>query len=109
MSATTSKRLFVVVVVLLAFVSYVGMRDTVRVRGELPRKDVKAIVHGVEEWSSPKPLRHIEVEPRPDGTVLASVREPGGRWSVTVFTNRTGVWTKCGWYLLEADKSIVRK
>src|ERR1022692_859617 len=102
MSSSISKRWFAVVVAVLALVSYLGMRDTVRVDGKLPRKDVKAIVSGVEERKTL--FRHIEVKPEPDGTVLACVREPGDRWSVTVFTNQAGVWKKCAWYLLESDK-----
>jgi hypothetical protein len=106
MSFSTFKRWLAVVVALLALVSYLGMRDTVRVDGKLPRKDVKAIVSGVEERNSL--FRHIELKREPDGTVLACVRESGGRWSVTVLTNQAGVWKKCGWYSLESDKSIVR-
>jgi hypothetical protein len=106
MSSSISKRWFAVVVAVLALVSYLGMRDTVRVDGKLPRKDAKAIISGVEERNTL--FRHIEVKPEPDGTVLACVREPGDRWSVTVFTNQAGVWKKCAWYLLESDKSIVR-
>ena len=108
MRFSTSKRWFAVVVALLALAGYLGMRDTVQVEGKLPRKDVKAIVSGVEERSTPKLFRHIEVKLEPDGTVLACVREPGNRWSVTVFTNQEGVWKKCARYLLESDKSMVR-
>src|SRR5439155_18216910 len=105
MSLSTSKRGFLLVVACFAFVSYLGMRDTVRVECKLPRRDVKAIIGGLEEWSAPKLFRHIEIEAGHDGTVLASVREPHGHWSVTVFTNQAGVWKKCGWYLLEEDKA----
>ncbi|SPE50041.1 hypothetical protein SBV1_1020006 [Verrucomicrobia bacterium] len=104
MSLSTPKRLFVVVVAGLAFVSYLGMRDTVQVECELPRKDVRAIISGLEEWSAPKLFRHIEIERGRDGLVFGSMREPGGHWSVTVFTNQTGVWKKCGWCLLGEDK-----
>lgn len=108
MRASASKRSVIAVIAFLAFVGYLGMRDTVRVEGDLPRKDVKAIVHGVKEWSVPKLFRHITVERGPGGTVLGSVREPGGRLSVTVFTNHAGGWKRCGWYLLETDKNMVR-
>ena len=110
MSSSTSKRLFLVVVALLVFVSYLGMRDTVRVECKLPPDDVKTIIRGLQEWSSPKLFRHIEIKAgRPgtqaEGLVLGSVREPGGHWSVTVFTNQAGVWRKCSWYLLGEDKA----
>ncbi len=108
MSSAASKRLLVVLVVFLAFLAYLGMRDTVRVRGRLPPKDVQAIVRGAAEWSTPKLFRYIEIEPRPGGLVWARVREPGGRWCVTVFTNHLGVWGKCGWYLLGPDQNKVR-
>ena len=105
MSALGSKRLVAAVLVLLGFVSYIGMRDSVRVNAEVPTQAVKMIVSGVEEWSSPKLFRHIEIEPGPEGTLLGEVREPGGRWSVTVFTNQAGVWKRCGWYLVGEDKA----
>ena len=108
MSSGTSKRLFVVAAAFLAFVGYLGMRDTVRVKCELSRKDVKQIVSRVQEWSAPKLFRHIEIQEGGEGTVLASVREPGEHWSVTVFSNSSNGWNKVGWYLLAADHSIIK-
>lgn len=108
MSGSASKRRFAVVVAVLAFVSYLGMRDTVQVKGDVPRKDVKAVVAGVEEWSSPKLFRHIEVSRGPhreDNLLIAQVREPGYRWSITVFTNYAGAWRKCAWFLCEEDRA----
>ncbi len=104
MSASPSKRLFAVLVVFIAFLSYTQMRNTVRVFSGVPRSAVKPIVRGLEEWSSPKFFRHIEIEPGRDGTMLGEVREPGGRGSVTVFTNEAGVWKKCAWFLVGEDK-----
>jgi len=91
MSASTSKRLFAVFVALIAFLSYMQMRDTVHVFSGVPNSAVKPIVRGVKEWSSPKLFRHPEIEPGRDGTLWGEVRESGGRWSVTVFTNEAGV------------------
>ena len=108
MSSGTSRRLFVVVVAFLAFIAYLCMRDTVRVKCELSRKDVKQIVSRAEEWSTPKLFRHIDAEAGRDGTVLASVREPGEHWSVTVFSNSPSGWQKMGWYLLGADYSRIK-
>jgi len=109
MSASTSKRLFAVFVVFLAFLSYTQMRDTVRVSNGVPKSAVKPVVRGLEEWSSPKFFRHIEIEPGRDGTMLGEVRESGGKWSVTVFTNEAGAWKKCAWFLVGEDKAgIVR-
>src|SRR5262245_46420345 len=105
MSTSTSKRLFAVVVAGLALISYIWTRDTIRVEAGVPQSAVKPVVRGVEEWSSPKFFRHIEVCNGPDGTVYARVREPGERWSYTVFTNQGGVWTKCDWFLAVTDKS----
>jgi hypothetical protein len=79
------------------------MRDSVRVYGGLSQEEVKAAIRGAEEWSSPKLFRHIKVEPGRDGTVLVEIREPGGRWSVTVFTNQRGIWQKSDWYLVEEN------
>ena len=105
MSASTSKRLLAVVIVAVAFFSYTQMRDTVRVYNGVPKSAVKPIIQGLEEWSAPKFFRRIEIEPAADGTLLGEVREPGSRWSVTVFTNHAGVWKKCGWFLVGEDKA----
>jgi hypothetical protein len=105
MIASTSKRLFAVFVVFFAFLAYTQMRDSVRVFNGVPKSAVKPILRGLEEWSSPKFFRHIEIEPGRDGTLLGEVREPGGRWSVTVFTNEAGGWKKCGWFLVVEDKA----
>ena len=109
MSASTSKRLFALVGVDVLFVSYLLTRDSVRVKGNLPKHTVKQIVSQAEEWSAPKLFRHIEVEAKDTDLILATIREPRGHWSVTVFTNSAGVWKKCGWYLVGEDKAgIVR-
>ena len=109
MSRSTSNRLLAVVVASLLFVSYLATRDTIRVEGDLSRNDVKAIVSGVQEWSSPKLFRHIEIRPGDKGTITAWVRERGNRWSVTIYTNSVGAWLKCGWYLVEEDWSKVTR
>lgn len=107
--APTSKRLFYFFAVALLFVSYLLTRDNVLVQGDLPPQTVKQIVSQAQEWSAPKFFRHIEVEAKDHDTILATVREPRNHWSVTVFTNSAGVWTKCGWYLLAEDRAgIVR-
>src|SRR5262245_36264116 len=109
MSASIYKRLFAVFVAALALLSYTQMRDTVRVYKGVPKSAVKPIIGELEEWSTPKFFRHIEIEPGTDGTLLGEIREPGNKWSVTVFTNETGVWKKCGWFLVGEDKAgIVR-
>jgi hypothetical protein len=104
MSPAASKRVFALVVVALLFVSYLLARDTIHVQGNVPPQTVKQIASQVEEWSAPKFFRHIEVEAKDDDTILATVREPRGHWSVTVFRKSAGVWKKRGWYLLEEDK-----
>jgi hypothetical protein len=108
-STSTSKRLCAVVFVVVLLVIYRATRDTVRVKADLPKSDVKAILRGIEEWSSPKLFRHIEIEPGTDGTMVAWVREPGKRWSVTVFSNSVGGWKKVSWCLLNADHSVIKK
>lgn len=109
MSPSTSKRLFALVVFGLALLSYTQMRYTVRVYNGVPQSAVKPVISGLEEWSTPKFFRHIEIERGPDGTLLGKVREPGDRWSVTVFTNMAGGWKKCAWFLVGQDKAgIVR-
>ena len=75
------------------------------VKCALPPRDLKVIIAGLQEWSGPKLFRHIEIEQDQDRRVLASVREAGGRWSVTVFTNQAGAWKKCEWLLLGEDKA----
>jgi len=107
MSASVSKRLFVLFVVGLCLISYSQMRDTVRVYDGVPKSAVKPIISGLEEWSAPKFFRHIEIEPGRHGTLLGEVREPGERWSVTVFSNEAGAWKKCAWFLVSQDKSII--
>lgn len=108
MSASTSKRLFAVVVAGLALISYIWTRDSIRVEAGVPESAVKPVVRGIEEWSSPKLFRHIEVYNGEEGTVYARVREPGERWSYTVFTNQGGVWTECEWFLIATDKAAIR-
>ena len=107
MSASTSKRLFALVVLALLLVSYRLTRDTVRVRGDLPPETVRQVVGQAEEWSAPKLFRYIEVEAKDQDTILVTVREPRSHWSVTVFTSSAGVWKKSGWYLLGEDKAGV--
>ena len=109
MSRSASNRLLAIVVASLLFLSYLAMRDTIRVEGDLSRKDVKAIVSGMQEWSSPKLTRRIEIRPGDKGTMTAWVRERGNRWSVTVYSNSVGSWRKCGWYLFEEDWSKVTR
>ena len=109
MKASTSKRLTLVFVAILMFVSYLATRDTIKVEAALPRKDVKAIVAGIQEWSSPKLFRQIVIRTQEDGMVSAWVREPGEHWSVTVFSNSVGVWKKVNWYLLNTDHSVIKK
>src|SRR5437868_10589297 len=96
MSPSTSKRLFALVAVTLLFVSYLLTRDSVRVKGNLPKHTVKQIVSQAEEWSAPKLFRHIEVEAKDTDLILATIRGQRGHWSVTVFTNPAGVWKKGG-------------
>jgi hypothetical protein len=98
-----SKRLFFITAALVLFATYVATRDTVTMNASLPRKDVREIVNRLQEWSSPKFLRQITIETQSDGTVLASVREPGDRQSVTLFTNYGGHWKKFSWFLVGPD------
>ena len=81
MSSSSSRRVFLMVVAFLLFVSYLKVRDTVRVECKLPPGEVRAIVRGLDEWSTPKLFRHIEIESGREETVLGSVREPDGRWA----------------------------
>jgi hypothetical protein len=99
---------FAVIVAGLMFISYLGIRDRVKVECDLPRKDVKEIVGRLEEWSAPKLFRQMEIEGGRDRQVHASVREPGERWSVTVFSNSESGWKKVGWFLAKADHSIIK-
>jgi hypothetical protein len=96
----TSRRLGLLVGASLLVTAYLATRDTVTVKCHLPRKDVREIVSGLQEWSSPKFFRQIIVDTNYDGTVLAWVNEPGDRASVTQFTNLEGHWRKCAWFLL---------
>jgi hypothetical protein len=62
MKRSIANRLFLIGLVLALFVSYVYTRDTVRVHGDLPRKEQRQIIAGIQEWSAPKFFRHIELE-----------------------------------------------
>lgn len=106
MKASTAYRLIAVAAGLLVFGAYLSDRDKVRVEGNLSPTELDAIVSSVEEWSAPKLFRHIHVRPASDGCLTAWVREPGNRWSVTVFTNRLGTWQKFHWYLLEEGRRV---
>jgi hypothetical protein len=106
MKASTACRLIAAVAGLLVFGAYLSDRDTIRVEGNLSPTELETIVSNVEEWSAPKLFRTIEVRRAPDGCRTAWVREPGNRWSVTVFTNRLGTWQKFHWYLLEEGRRV---
>jgi hypothetical protein len=103
-----TKRLLLIVLAAVAFASYRAMRDSVRVEAKLSRSDLKTIIGGAEEWSCPKLFRQIEVKPAPDGAMSAWIREPGERWSVTVFSNSASGWKKVSWYLLGTDHSVIK-
>jgi hypothetical protein len=107
MRASTEKRLFAVIAAFLLFVAYLWMRDTVKVQGDVPRKDVRAAVAGLQEWSTPKLFRHIEVSRDHHGEdlLIARVQEPDHHWSITVFTNIAGEWRKCSWLLCAEDEA----
>jgi hypothetical protein len=104
MTSAENKRWYMLVTLVILFVCYLLGRDTVRVEAHLTSKEVEEVVGQAQEWSSPKFFRHIEVRPSKDGGVGVWIREPGGAWSVTWFTNISGSWKKAGWYLLEEDK-----
>ena len=108
MSSVFSKRLVFVVVLVLAAFSYVRMRDSIRVEAHLSPRELKTIISGIQEWSRPKMFRQINVRREAEGNVAAWVREPGDRWSVTVFTNESGAWKRFAWFLASADNSAVR-
>ena len=104
MRRSTANRLLVVAFALALFAAYVLTRDTIRVNGDLSREERRQIIAGMQEWSAPKFSRHIEIERMSNGTVVARVREPGHRWSVTEFMKVSGTWEKSAWFLLEEDK-----
>ena len=103
MNASTSKRVYASVLALLLLISYIMVRDTVRVEGSVPRKDVKAAVAGLKEWSTPKLFRHIEVSLDRRNRLIAKVREPDHHFSVTIFENYDGAWHQFEWFLLAED------
>jgi hypothetical protein len=109
MTPSSQKRVVAVVASGLVFVSYLGMRDTIKVTGDIPQKDVRAAVAGLQECSSPKFFRYIEISRGSYGQhyLLAQVREPGHRWSITVFTNCAGAWKKSDWALCAEDRAAL--
>jgi hypothetical protein len=107
--ASTYKVVALIFVALMLFVAYRANRDTVKVQAPLAPNDVKTIVRGIQEWSSPKLFRQITILTERDGLVSAWVREPGERWSATVFSNSAGTWTKTAWFLVSADHSVIKK
>ena len=109
MTASTNKRLYALAVAIILMIGYATNRDSVRNYSNLSPKEIKPIVQGAVEWSSPKFFRHIEVHPAQDGAMAAWIQEPEGRWSVTAFTNYQGEWKKAGWFLLKKAASIPEK
>src|SRR5262245_56083257 len=107
MRRSISNRLLVVLVALLLFLAYVFGRDTIRTKGSFSRDERRQIVAGIQEWSTPKFFRHIEITRTSADSATARVREDDRHWSITVFAKDSGGWKKTSWYLLEEDKQVI--